>query len=75
MRCQDKLGYIGGYRSGGTIRNVTYSKRIGLDIKVNNEDLFSFDVSVSGSYSKSALVSPTYSNFRDNHGMTMTIAV
>jgi hypothetical protein len=62
MRCIDKLGFVGGYRTTGTIRNITYSKRIGIDIKVKDEELFSFDIQVSGSYGKSALVSPTYSN-------------
>lgn len=75
MRCQDKLGYVGGYRSAGTIRNITYNKRIGIDVKVNNEDIFSFDISVSGSYSKSALVSPTYSKFKDNLGIATSLAV
>lgn len=69
MRCQDKLGYIGGFRSSGAIRNITYTKKIGIDIKVNNEELFSFDLSVSGSYTKSALASPTYSSFRDRLGI------
>ena len=69
MRCQDKLGYIGGYRASGTIRNITYTKRIGIDIKVSNEEIFSFDLSVSGSYTKSALASPTYSSFKDTLGV------
>ena len=70
MRCQDKLGYIGGYRKSGTIRNVTYTKKIGIDIKVNNEELFSFDLSISGSYSKTALASPTYSTYKDVLGIS-----
>lgn len=69
MRCQDKLGYIGGFRSSGSVRNITYTKKIGIDIKVSNEELFSFDLSVSGSYTKSALASPTYSSFRDRLGI------
>lgn len=73
MRCQDKLGYIGGFRNSGAIRNITYTKRIGIDIKVNNEELFSFDLSVSGSYTKSALASPTYSSFRDRLGIRRLI--
>jgi hypothetical protein len=68
MRCQDKLGFVGGFRNSGTIRNVTYTKKIGIDIKVSNEEVFSFDLSVSGSYTKSALASPTYSNFKDTLG-------
>ncbi len=73
MRCQDKLGYIGGFRNSGAIRNITYTKKIGIDIKVNNEELFSFDLSISGSYTKSALASPTYSSFRDRLGIRRLI--
>lgn len=69
MRCQDKLNIVGGFRTGGDIRNITYTKKIGIDIKVNNEELFSFDLTVSGSYTKSALASPTYSSFRDRLGI------
>jgi hypothetical protein len=69
MRCQDKLGYVGGFRSSGTIRNITYTKKIGIDIKVSNEEIFSFDLSVSGSYTKSALASPTYSSYKDTLGV------
>lgn len=61
MRAQDKLGYIGGWRSAGNLKNITYSKKIGIDIQVKNEDLFSFDVLVTGSYTKTSLVSPAYS--------------
>jgi hypothetical protein len=68
MRCMDKLGNVGGYRSSGTIRNITYNKKIGIDIKVNNEEIFSFDVSISGSYSKTALASPTYSSYKNTLG-------
>lgn len=68
MRCQDKLGFIGGFRESGTIRNVIYTKKIGIDIKVSNEEIFSFDLSISGSYTKSALASPTFSNFKDTLG-------
>jgi hypothetical protein len=61
MRAQDKLGYIGGWRSAGNLKNITYSKKIGIDIQVKNEDLFSLDVLVTGSYTKTSLVSPAYS--------------
>jgi hypothetical protein len=61
MRAQDKLGYIGGWRSAGNLKNITYSKKIGIDIQVKNEDLFSFDVLVTGNYTKTSLVSPAYS--------------
>lgn len=61
MRAQDKLGYVGGWRQAGNLKNITYSKKIGIDVQVKNEDLFSFDVLVSGSYTKTSLVSPAYS--------------
>jgi hypothetical protein len=61
MRAQDKLGFIGGWRSSGTIKNITYRKKLGIDIQVKNEDLFSFDLVISGSYTKTSLVAPSYS--------------
>ncbi len=61
MRAQDKLGYVGGLRQAGNLKNITYTKKIGIDIQVMNEELFSFDVLVSGSYTKTSLVSPAYS--------------
>jgi hypothetical protein len=61
MRAQDKLGYVGGWRQSGNLKNITYSKKVGIDVQVKNEDLFSFDVLVSGSYTKTSLVSPAYS--------------
>ena len=61
MRAQDKLGFIGGWRAAGNLKNVTYTKKMGIDIQVRNEELFSFDVLVTGSYTKTSLVSPAYS--------------
>jgi hypothetical protein len=61
MRAQDKLGFIGGWRNAGNLKNIAYSKKIGIDIQVRNEDLFSLDVLVTGSYTKTSLVSPAYS--------------
>jgi len=61
MRAQDKLGFVGGWRSAGNLKNITYTKKIGIDIQVKNEDLFSFDILVTGSYTKTSLVSPAYS--------------
>lgn len=61
MRAQDKLGFIGGYRTAGNLKNIIYSKKIGIDIQVKNEDLFSLDVFVTGSFTKTSLVSPAYS--------------
>jgi hypothetical protein len=61
MRAQDKLGYVGGWRAVGNLKNITYNKKIGIDVQVKNEELFSFDVLVSGSFTKTSLVSPAYS--------------
>ena len=55
-----KLGFIGGWRSAGTLKNITYTKKIGIDIQVKNEELFSFDILSSGSYTRTSLVSPAY---------------
>lgn len=60
MRAQDKLGYVGGWRSG-SLKNITYAKKMGIDIYIKNEEVFSFDILVSGSYTKTSLVSPAYS--------------
>jgi hypothetical protein len=49
-RAQDILGYIGGYRTSGSLNNITYTKRIGIDIKVANVEQFSFDVEITGKY-------------------------
>lgn len=60
FRCSDKLGYIGGYRSTGNISNVTYIKKVGIDIQVRNESLFSFDIEVSAKYEQDALAQPIF---------------
>lgn len=49
-RAQDILGYVGGYRTLGSLNNITYTKRIGVDIKVADVELFSFDVEITGKY-------------------------
>ena len=71
MRAQDKLGFIGGFRIAGALKNVTYTKKIGIDIQVKNEALFSFDISVTGSYTKDSVISPSYAQGRisDNNVM------
>jgi hypothetical protein len=59
-RCSDYLGYIGGYRVDTTfgLTNVSYSKKIGLDIALKDET-FSFDVQVTAIYEKeTAVVTP-----------------
>lgn len=60
FRCSDKLGFIGGYRTAGNISNVTYTKKIGIDIQVRNESLFSFDVEVSCKFEQDTLASSVY---------------
>lgn len=60
FRCVDKAGYIGGWRKSGNISNINYSKKIGIDIKVANSDIFSFDVQVSGGYQNDTLVAPNF---------------
>ena len=60
FRPVDKLGYIGGWRKSGNLSNVTYTKKIGVDIQVKNEDQFSFDVQITGSYKNDTLVAPNF---------------
>lgn len=52
FRCSDKLGFIGGFRTSGTLNNIKYQKKIGLDIIVKNDVPFSFDLEVSAQYIK-----------------------
>jgi hypothetical protein len=60
FRAVDKLGYIGGWRKAGNLSNITYTKKVGIDIQVKNEDIFSFDVQVTGSYQNDTLVAPNF---------------
>ena len=60
FRAVDKLGYIGGFRKSGNLSNITYTKKIGIDIQIKNEDSFSFDVQVTGSYKNETLVAPNF---------------
>jgi hypothetical protein len=60
FRAVDKLGYIGGWRKAGNLSNITYTKKIGIDIQIRNNDSFSFDVQVSGSYQNDTLVAPNF---------------
>ena len=52
FRASDKLGYIGGYRTGGTLTNIKYSKKLGIDIILKDDSPFSFDLQVSAQYIK-----------------------
>lgn len=60
FRAVDKLGYIGGFRKAGSLSNITYIKKLGIDIQIRNDDTFSFDVQVSGSYQNDTLVAPNF---------------
>ena len=60
FRCSDILGNIGGYRTTGDISNINYTKKIGIDVQVRNESLFSFDVEVSAKYEQDSLARPVY---------------
>jgi len=60
FRAVDKAGFIGGWRKSGTLSNITYTKKLGVDVQVKNEDTFSFDVQVSGSYKNDTLVAPNF---------------
>ena len=60
FRPVDKAGYIGGWRKSGNLSNITYTKKIGIDIQAKNSDIFSFDVQVTGSYKNDTLVAPNF---------------
>ena len=64
FRCADKLQYVGGFRESGSIRNITYTKKVGIDIQVQNSSLFSFDLVISGSYTRTAIATPSYASSR-----------
>lgn len=58
-RCQDKLGYVGGFRFDSSPQNIKYTKRLGLNLyfkysenTFDYNDMVQFDVVVSGSYTK-----------------------
>jgi hypothetical protein len=52
FRCSDKLGYIGGYRTGSTLNNIKYQKKMGIDIIIKDNSPFSFDLEISSQYIK-----------------------
>lgn len=60
FRASDKLGNVGGYRNTGNISNITYIKKIGIDIQARKESLFSFDIEVSCKYEQDSLTRPIY---------------
>ena len=49
-------GIIGGFKVGYTPpKNLTYGRRIGIDIYEQDNDIFSFDIQVSATYKKTSL--------------------
>jgi len=68
FRANDKLGYIGGFRADGNPTNITYTKKIGIDIQVRNQSPFSFDVHVTGKYKNDTLSAPNFSSTTRNVG-------
>lgn len=68
FRANDKLGYIGGFRSDGNPTNITYNKKVGIDIQVRNQSPFSFDVKVTGKYKNDTLSSPNFASTATNIG-------
>lgn len=55
FRATDKLGSIAGQNPSPL--NVSYRKKIGLDIKTKNQTLFSFDLDVTSKFKRDNLVS------------------
>lgn len=68
FRANDKLGYIGGFRADGNPTNVSYTKKVGIDIQVRNQSPFSFDVQVTGKFKNDTLSSPNFSSTTVNLG-------
>lgn len=66
-RASDKLGYVGGYRASQTLKNIKYSKTVGLDIYTLNGTPFSFDINVSCQYQRDTV---TNSPIVPNKGKT-----
>lgn len=64
FRATDKLGNIGGFRADGNPTNITYTKKVGIDLQVRNQSPFSFDVEVTGKYKNDTLSSPNFSSSR-----------
>ena len=51
-RASDILGNVGGWRTSGSLNNIKYSKKIGIDIIVKDASPFSFDIEISAQYKK-----------------------
>ena len=59
-RASDKLGNVGGFRTSGSLNNIKYSKKIGVDINIKNQSTFSFDIEVSAQYKKETTLDAPY---------------
>jgi len=70
FRCSDKIGRIGGFRVGSTLKNIKYSKTMGIDVYLK-DDIFSFDLTVSCQYAKETTViaSAVISQQQGTHGI------
>ena len=52
----ESSGIVGGYNGSTTGKtNLTYEKRIGLDLYIQDESVFSFDVDVTAKYTKNTV--------------------
>jgi hypothetical protein len=60
FRCSDKLSFIGGWRSGTSLKNITYTKKVGIDIQVKGKAPFSFDLELSCKYTRDSLIKPNF---------------
>ena len=60
FRCSDKLGFVGGFRTIGTVTNITYTKKVGIDLQTRDASPFSFDVEVTAKYEQDSLVRPIF---------------
>jgi len=55
-RCSDKISEVGGWRTNTSLRNIKYSKKIGVDVFIKDGVPFSFDIEVSAQYKKETTV-------------------
>lgn len=75
FRASDALGYIGGWRKPNTLKNVKYTKTVGLDI-YTIDSVFSFDITVRTQYEKeTAVVTPISGiSYQSNQAMISNIS-
>jgi hypothetical protein len=48
-------GIVGGFDLTPPPKNLTYSRRLGIDVFAQDETVFSFDIQVSATYKKTSL--------------------